>query len=105
MYDIHGMAAFDANQAGMGDPTEEELMAHFFGMGGGRMPPGFDGGPRRAHKGADEEQDYTVTLEDLYKGKSAKFRNTKKVMCTHCKGKGGKENAKAKQCDICHGRG
>ncbi len=101
------MSAFDsAHSNGMGaGPDLEEMLSQMFGMGGG-MPPGFTGsGPRRSRKGDDEEHPYQVTLEDLYKGKTTKFASTKNVICSHCKGIGGKEKAKAKQCASCQGKG
>jgi len=77
------------------------------GMGG--MPPGFGGpgagGPRRPRKGKSEEQKYQVTLEELYKGKTVKFASTKNVICSHCKGTGGKDKVKPKECERCHGQG
>ena len=101
------MSAFDsAHGHGMGaGPDLEEMLSQMLGMGGG-MPPGFGGtGPRRSRKGDDEEHPYQVTLEDLYKGKTTKFASTKNVICSHCKGSGGKEKAKAKQCASCQGKG
>ena len=110
MYDTHGMAAFDSGRGGMAGGTNvDDILQQMFGMGGG-MPPGFGGGAgpgraKRPRKGADEDQPYPVTLEELYKGKSARFSSTKTVVCSLCKGKGGKENAKPKACDSCHGQG
>ena len=105
------MSAFDPSQgAGMGaGPDLEEMLSQMFGMGmGGGAPPGMGGvgaGPRRPRKGADEEHPYQVTLEDLYKGKTTKFASTKNIICSHCKGSGGKDKAKAKQCASCVGKG
>lgn len=84
----------------------DDILAQMFGMGGG-MPPGFGGArrPQKPRKGADEEHPYQVTLEDLYKGKTTKFASTKDIICSLCKGSGGKEKAKAKQCASCQGRG
>ncbi|KAL9122516.1 MAG: hypothetical protein Q9187_000934 [Circinaria calcarea] len=107
LYNTHGMSAFDKGQVGgMGAGVNlDDILQHMFGMGGG-VPPGFGGGgPRKPRKGRDEEQEYEVTLEELYKGKSARFASTKIVICSHCKGKGGKDNAKPRQCDTCQGRG
>lgn len=50
-------------------------------------------------------QEYQVTLEELYKGKTTRFSNTKNVVCTVCKGSGGKEKAKPHQCAVCGGSG
>lgn len=108
LYDTHGMSAFDGSRdhgAGAG-PDLEDMLAQMFGMGSS-MPPGFGGtgGPNKPRKGATEEHPYQVTLEDLYKGKTTKFASTKDVICSLCKGSGGKEKAKAKQCASCQGRG
>ncbi|EKD19915.1 DnaJ domain containing protein [Drepanopeziza brunnea f. sp. 'multigermtubi' MB_m1] len=109
LYDTHGMAAFDPSRGGPGGPGGpdlDDIMAHFFGMGGGGgMPPGFGGGPQRPRRGRDEEQEYRVTLEELYKGKTVKFASTKNIICSHCKGSGGKEKAKPATCERCKGNG
>lgn len=109
LYDTHGMSAFESghgNGAGA-DGDLEEMLQHMFGMGmGGGMPAGFGtAGPRKPRKGEDEEHPYQVTLEELYKGKTAKFASKKNVVCSHCKGTGGKEKAKPKQCASCQGQG
>lgn len=111
LYDTHGMAAFDPSRGpgGMGGGVDlDDILQQMFGMGGGGMPPGFggEGGiPRRPRRGRDEEQRYEVTLEELYKGKTVKFASTKNVICTHCKGTGGKEKAKPTTCEKCKGNG
>lgn len=90
----------------------DDILAQMFGMGGGMggmggMPSGFggDAGPKRPRRGQDDQQKYEVTLEELYKGKTAKFVSTKNVMCSHCKGTGGKEKAKPQTCERCKGNG
>lgn len=107
LYDTHGMSAFDGGH-GTGLDAEadlEEMLQHMFGMRGG-MPPGFgNAGLQRPRKGPDEEHPYQVTLEELYKGKTAKFTSKKNVICGHCKGTGGKEKAKPKKCASCQGQG
>lgn len=101
------MSAFDSvfgNDMGSGLDLDD-MLSQMFGMSGG-TPPGFKGTrPRKSRKGDDEEHPYQVTLEDLYKGKTTKFASTKNVVCSHCKGSGGKEKAKAKQCASCQGKG
>ena len=107
LYDTHGMSAFDSvfGNDMRASPDLDDMLSQMFGMGGG-MPPGFRGTrPRKSRKGDDEEHQYEVTLEDLYKGKTTKFASTKNVICSHCKGSGGKEKAKAKQCASCQGKG
>ena len=106
LYDTHGMAAFDKSQPGMGGgPDINDILQQMFGMGGGAPPDFGAAGPRKPRRGADEEQKYEVTLEEFYRGKTTKFASTKNVICSHCKGKGGKEGAKPKQCESCQGRG
>ncbi|KAI9678556.1 MAG: hypothetical protein M1817_005613 [Caeruleum heppii] len=108
LYDTHGMSAFDpSNGHGHGEEVDlNDILQQMFGMGGG-APPGFGqrSGPRQARKGKDEEQTYEVTLEELYRGKTAKFTSTKNVVCGQCKGSGGKDKAKAQQCAACQGKG
>lgn len=111
MYDQHGMAAFEKGGSGFpgGAPDLDDILAQMFGGGMGGMPGmgGLGGGPagRRGGKGRNEVQSYEVSLEELYKGKTTRFASTKKVVCDRCHGSGGKENAKAKPCDTCKGRG
>lgn len=65
-----------------------------FGMGRGR--------PRRAQ---DSIIPYSVTLEDLYNGKTANFALEKNVVCSHCQGSGGRAGAQPKECVTCGGKG
>ncbi|OJJ51214.1 hypothetical protein ASPZODRAFT_338861 [Penicilliopsis zonata CBS 506.65] len=117
LYDTHGMAAFNGGMPGMGDgPDLDDILQQMFGMGGmggmGGMPgmgggmPG-RGGPRpnKPRKSPNEEQKYEVSLEDLYKGKTVKFSSKKNVICSLCKGRGGKEKATPKTCSACEGQG
>lgn len=118
LYDTHGMSAFNGSgEPGMGaGPDLDDILAQMFGgMGGmGGMPGmggmggmgGMPGGPgARPRKSPDEEQQYEVKLEDMYKGKTVKFASTKNVLCSLCNGKGGKEKATAKKCATCDGNG
>lgn len=100
MYDQHGMAAFDPSRGGgMGGQGDiNDILAQMFGMGVGSQP-------QRARRGPDEESKYTVTLEDLYRGKTVKFAANKQVVCGTCKGTGAKEKIKPQQCDKCKGNG
>ena len=83
----------------------DEMLQHMFSMGGSM------GGGREhsrfsiKRKGEDEEHPYHVSLEELYKGKTAKFTSKKNVICSHCKGSGAKDKAKPKQCGSCQGQG
>jgi DnaJ homolog subfamily A member 2 len=104
------MSAFDPSKGGgMGPEVNlDDILQQMFGMGGGGgMPSGFGGTPgsKKPRKGPNDEQEYRVTLEELYKGKTVKFASTKNVICSHCKGTGGKENVKPKTCERCQGKG
>ncbi|KAI1719280.1 dnaJ central domain-containing protein [Ditylenchus destructor] len=77
----------------------------FPGGGGGLFGSMFSrGGPRRPRKGESTVQPLSVSLEDLYKGKTTKLQLTKKVICPTCDGVGGKQGA-VKPCDKCRGGG
>ena len=117
---MHGMAAFDGSRAGGmgGEMDMEDILAQMFGGMGGGMPAGMGGmggmggmpgmngaGLKKPRKGPNEEIPYSVTLETLYTGKSQKFTATKNVICSHCKGKGGKNHAKPRECSACRGQG
>jgi DnaJ family protein A protein 2 len=111
LYDTHGMAAFDPARGGGEGPDMDDIFAQMFGgMGGGfggmpGMGGGMPGRPAQPRKGRSVEQEYEVTLEDLYKGKTTKFSNTKNVVCQTCKGSGGKQGAKSHACSSCNGKG
>lgn len=85
----------------------EDLFSQLFGGGGGGFfgggggPGGRSAGPR---KGKDLVHRISVSLEDLYKGKTTKLALNKTVICTKCDGKGGKAGA-VRQCGNCQGRG
>lgn len=100
-----------------GEPDIDDIFAQMFGgMGMGGMPgmggmggmggmPGGPGGRNVPRKGRSVEQEYEVTLEELYKGKTTKFSSTKNVVCQTCKGSGGKQGAKSHACTLCNGKG
>ncbi|KAM3510606.1 hypothetical protein MY11210_005736 [Beauveria gryllotalpidicola] len=105
LYDTHGMAAFDPSRGGPGGPEADlnDILSQMFGFN--MAGAGGAGGPRRPRKGPDEQQEYRVTLEELYRGKTVKFAANKQVICSTCKGTGGKEKAKAETCSRCRGQG
>jgi DnaJ family protein A protein 2 len=120
IYDQVGHAAFEAGPSqggGMGGGMSgEDLFNEMFGgLGGGvfgGMPgmsgmPGMPsrGGPRRPRKAPDQKQQYEVKLEELYKGKTVKFWNTRNRVCGTCSGSGGKDKAKPIACGTCRGTG
>jgi len=104
VYDTRGEAGL-SEQGGMGGMDPQDLFSQLFGGGGGGFFGG--GGPSR-NQGPRRTKDLVhrvhVTLEDLYKGKITKLALTRNVLCSKCKGKGGKDGA-VKSCNTCSGRG
>ncbi|KAF9514874.1 hypothetical protein BS47DRAFT_1342654 [Hydnum rufescens UP504] len=90
IYDRSGEAGL-SEQGGMGGMDPQDLFSQLFG----------GGGPR---KGKDLVHRITVSLEDLYKGKTTKLALNKTVICLKCDGKGGKAGA-VRTCQGCQGRG
>ncbi|KAJ4366728.1 DnaJ-like protein xdj1 [Ascochyta clinopodiicola] len=117
LYDTHGMSAFDPARGGGEQPDMDDILAQMFGGMGGMPPgmggfgggfggmPGGPGGRNVPKKGRSVEQEYEVTLEELYKGKTTKFSNTKNIVCNQCEGSGGKKGSKSHDCGVCNGRG
>ena len=102
VYDNYGEAGLNG-EGGSGGMNAEDLFAQFFGGGffGGGGAGGRSRGPRRTE---DMSFSLQVTLEELYKGKTAKIAVQRKVICSKCSGRGGKEGA-VKTCGSCQGRG
>ncbi|KAJ3997989.1 hypothetical protein F5050DRAFT_1748018 [Lentinula boryana] len=103
LYDARGEAGL-SEAGGMGGMDPQDLFSQLFSGGGGGFFGG--GGPSRGgpRKTKDLVHRVHVTLEDLYKGKTTKLALTRNVICSKCKGKGGKEGA-TKTCNGCSGRG
>lgn len=100
LYDNYGEAGLNGEAGGHGGA--EDLFANLFGgsfFGGAGA--GRSRGPRRTEDMAFNLQ---VTLEELYRGKTAKIAVQRKVICSGCSGRGGKEGA-VKTCGSCQGRG
>uniref|UniRef100_A0A0R3RWE5 DnaJ subfamily A member 2 n=1 Tax=Elaeophora elaphi TaxID=1147741 RepID=A0A0R3RWE5_9BILA len=71
-------------------------LSSFFGGGGG--------GRRRKMRGQDMAHPLKVSLEDLYNGKKSKLQLSKRVICSACHGRGGKEGM-SYDCQECRGAG
>lgn len=104
-YDRYGEAAINGEGAG-GGMSAEDLFSQFFG--GGIFGGAFGGSSQRRQQGPRRSDDMVfnlgVTLEDLYKGKTAKISVQHRIICAKCSGKGGKEGA-VKTCPGCNGTG
>ncbi|RDB24194.1 Mitochondrial protein import protein MAS5 [Hypsizygus marmoreus] len=107
MYDMRGEAGL--SEGGMGGMDPQDLFSQLFGGGGFGGGGGFFGGgggsrSQGPRKTKDLVHRVHVSLEDLYKGKTTKLALTRNVICSKCKGKGGKEGA-VRTCHSCNGRG
>lgn len=87
---------------------EEGLQGGGFAAESGSIFDMFFGGGRRRQaptKTEDMRHPLAVTLEDLYNGMTRKLKITRKVLCTLCKGSGGKDGKKPIKCTTCGGHG
>ena len=100
IYDNYGEAGLNG-EGGPGGMNAEDLFAQFFGGG---FFGGAGGKPRGPRRTEDMNFSLQVTLEEIYKGKTAKIAVQRKVICGKCSGRGGKEGA-VKTCGTCQGRG
>lgn len=64
----------------------------------------FGGGFRQQRKGADLQAEFTITLNESFRGVTKELEVTKNDPCTDCKGTGAK-GAKMKTCTECNGQG
>ncbi|KAK8792841.1 hypothetical protein WA158_005005 [Blastocystis sp. Blastoise] len=97
IYDKYGKEGLE-NGGGAGGMDAADLFSSMFGgdMGGRSRR-----GPQRT---PNDVRPLSVKLEDVYKGKSSKYRITHNVICKECKGKGGADGCE-QTCDTCNGRG
>jgi len=102
VYDRYGEAGLQGEGAGGPGMSAEDLFAQFFG--GGFFGGAGAGGRRQPKRCEDMQFALTVTLEDLFKGKTTKLQVTRNIICDKCEGKGGKDGA-VRQCQGCEGRG
>ncbi|GME82361.1 unnamed protein product [[Candida] boidinii] len=87
-----------------GGMDASDIFSQFFGGGGSGFGGGFGQRPSGPQRGRDIKHVISCSLEELYKGRTAKLALNKTILCPDCKGKGGKEGA-VKQCTDCHGSG
>lgn len=103
VYDLYGEEGL--NGGGMpGGMGAEDIFSQFFGGGFGGMGGMGGMGQRGPQRGKDIKHLIPCTLEELFKGRTAKLALNKTVLCGLCSGRGGKEG-KVTQCKTCHGAG
>lgn len=89
-----------SGQGGPGGMGGDDMFSQFFGG----MFPGGQRGPQGPQRGRDIQHVLACTLEELYKGKTAKLALNKTILCPGCEGRGGKAGA-VKKCAACGGQG
>lgn len=99
VYDNYGADGL-SGQGGMGGMDPNDIFSQFFGGGMG----GMGGGPQRPSRGKDIRHSIQCSLEELYKGRTAKLALNKTILCKSCEGRGGAAG-KVKKCDGCGGSG
>ncbi|CAJ0561495.1 unnamed protein product, partial [Mesorhabditis spiculigera] len=107
MYDQVGLEGM--KEGGGGGFGGSDLFSHLFGDDGGHPFSSFfggmgGGGQRRRRQAKPTVHHLGVTLEDIYKGKTAKLKLSNSVLCTTCRGSGGRAGAQY-TCSGCKGRG
>lgn len=119
-YDQFGFAGMEGGGgfggAYGGGMNMDEIFSMFGDIFGGRMSGGSFGGGfgdffggaesqgRRTHQGGDLRVRVKLTLEEVSKGVTKKFKVRKKVTCPDCNGSGSKDGQMS-TCSVCHGSG
>lgn len=108
-YDQYGHAAFEGGmgggRGGQGfDFTSfsdifDDLFGEFMGGRGGQ------GGRSAGNRGSDLRYNLEITLEDCYRGKTAKIRVPTSIACEACDGSGAEAGAQPIACPTCKGHG
>ena len=68
------------------------------GFGGGRPRP-------QQYRGSDLRLKVRLTLEEINRGVTKKFKVRKDITCSHCHGTGAEAGSTSDQCPTCHGSG
>jgi molecular chaperone DnaJ len=79
----------------------------FGGHGFGGFGGGFGGGRARQQqmRGGDLRLKVRLTLEEINKGVTKKFKVKKDIACSHCHGSGAENGSGKETCPTCHGSG
>ena len=111
-YDQFGFSAPFGGEGGFGDfgatsMNMDDIFSMFGDIFGGHGFSGFGGGSRRPqqHRGSDLRLKVRLTLEEINKGVTKKFKVRKDMTCQHCHGSGAEDGSDREQCPTCHGSG
>lgn len=113
IYDMHGLEGLKEGAASGGFSGFEDIFSKLFGGGGGILGGPFGGmfagmhhhmGGQQRRKAKDIAFPLSVTLEDLYNGKTKETEIQRRIVCQMCSGRGGPPGC-AIQCPKCRGTG
>ncbi len=108
-YDQYGHAAFEGGMGGRGGGGQgfdftsfsdifDDLFGEFMGgRGGGQRSAG--------NRGSDLRYNLEISLEDCFRGKTAKIRVPTSIACEACDGSGAEAGAQPIACPTCKGAG
>ncbi len=87
----------------------DDIFSMFGDIFGGHGFGGFGGGGGRARaqqqRGGDLRLKVRLTLEEINKGVTKKFKVRKDIECSHCHGSGAENGSGKETCPTCHGSG
>ena len=87
----------------------DDIFSMFGDIFGGHGFGGFSGGGGRARaqqqRGGDLRLKVCLTLEEVNKGVTKKFKVRKDIECSHCHGSGAEAGSGKETCPTCHGSG
>ncbi len=97
-----GFGGFNAASMNMDD-----IFSMFGDIFGGRAGFGGFGGTRtrQQHRGNDLRLKVKLSLEEVARGVTKKFKVRKDVECSHCHGTGSEDGTGTESCPTCHGSG
>ena len=100
-------SGFDFGGFGGASMNMDDIFSMFGDIFGGHGFGGFGGGSRRPqqHRGSDLRLKVKLTLEEINKGVTKKFKVRKDVPCEHCHGSGAEDGSGKETCQTCHGSG
>jgi len=110
-YDQYGHAGVDPSAGGgfggggMDFDLSDALRAFMRDFGGFGGDPGGGGGRRVDLSGEDRQIKLPLDLREIATGTTKKVRVRKLVRCGTCAGKGSKDSAGTKSCEMCNGAG
>ena len=102
-----GAGGFDFSGFGGASMNMDDIFSMFGDIFGGHGFGGFGGGSRRPqqHRGSDLRLKVKLSLEEINKGVTKKFKVRKDIPCPHCSGSGAEAGSGKEQCPTCHGQG